>query len=322
MKQIFKRSVCLLLCTVMIACAFPMIAKAYGPPLRLPKFGPDDTFAEKVYAVACSQEGYSEDRLGGTVFGEWWTEVTDIGYDCRRSDWCAFFICWCMDQAGLPYGFCYNKLSGMVDYMYDLLSVNGSALYTPDQGYTPQLGDLVFYSYDGGETLGHVAIAGGDGTYVHANYADRVAIRKGWTVFRMADGEYYEPIYIVSPNYNLNAGSATKDLVRAALGFGAGILYVPGALKKELEKLAEDEEYADVQPPVIVDEVIPGDADRDGKVSASDARLVLRASVALEKLDEEQLKRADLNRDTVCTAEEARLILRAAVGLEELSFAE
>lgn len=68
--------------------------------------------------------------------------------------------------------------------------------------------------------------------------------------------------------------------------------------------------------------MIPGDADRDGKVSASDARLVLRASVALEKLDEEQLKRADLNRDTVCTAEEARLILRAAVGLEELSFAE
>ena len=63
-------------------------------------------------------------------------------------------------------------------------------------------------------------------------------------------------------------------------------------------------------------EVLLGDIDGNGKVTAEDARLALRASAGLEGLTEEQIKAADMNKDGKITSEDARLILRAAAGLE------
>lgn len=63
---------------------------------------------------------------------------------------------------------------------------------------------------------------------------------------------------------------------------------------------------------------ITGDVDNDGTVKASDARLVLRASVGLEILSEEQKTVSDINNDRKITASDARSILRASVGLENL----
>ena len=65
-----------------------------------------------------------------------------------------------------------------------------------------------------------------------------------------------------------------------------------------------------------------GDADKDGKISASDARIALRASVGLEELDDEAKKAADADLDGEIKAADARLILRASVGLEELKTPE
>jgi N-acetyl-anhydromuramyl-L-alanine amidase AmpD len=62
--------------------------------------------------------------------------------------------------------------------------------------------------------------------------------------------------------------------------------------------------------------IMLGDVDGDGKVTAADARLVLRAAVGLEILTGDALKAADLNKDGKITAADARLILRKAVGLE------
>ena len=64
--------------------------------------------------------------------------------------------------------------------------------------------------------------------------------------------------------------------------------------------------------------VTAGDVDQDGKVTASDARLALRAAVGLEILADDPLRAADADRDNKITAADARLILRAAVGLETL----
>lgn len=61
-----------------------------------------------------------------------------------------------------------------------------------------------------------------------------------------------------------------------------------------------------------------GDVDGDGKITAADARLALRASVGLETLDGLQSDCADADADGVITAADARAILRASVGLEEL----
>ena len=61
---------------------------------------------------------------------------------------------------------------------------------------------------------------------------------------------------------------------------------------------------------------IVGDVSNDGKVSADDARLVLRCAVGLEILSEEQKAVADMDGDKKITASDARIVLRTAVGLE------
>ena len=63
-----------------------------------------------------------------------------------------------------------------------------------------------------------------------------------------------------------------------------------------------------------------GDINNDGKVTAADARLALRAAVGLEdltKIDDKAVLRGNVDFKDGVTAADARLILRAAVGLED-----
>ncbi|MBE6813308.1 MAG: hypothetical protein E7523_10575 [Ruminococcaceae bacterium] len=62
---------------------------------------------------------------------------------------------------------------------------------------------------------------------------------------------------------------------------------------------------------------ILGDVNRDRNISASDARLALRASVGLETLTPAQTAAADATGDGILAAGDARLILRWSVGLLE-----
>ena len=59
-----------------------------------------------------------------------------------------------------------------------------------------------------------------------------------------------------------------------------------------------------------------GDADLDGRLTSSDARITLRAAVGIEKLPEKNILAADVNGDESITSDDARIIIRAAVGLE------
>lgn len=61
-----------------------------------------------------------------------------------------------------------------------------------------------------------------------------------------------------------------------------------------------------------------GDIDNDGRVTAADARLVLRASVMLENIDPEILRRVDYNSSGKISANNARTTLRISVGLDSL----
>lgn len=65
---------------------------------------------------------------------------------------------------------------------------------------------------------------------------------------------------------------------------------------------------------VTVDDAVPGDVDGDGKVTAADARDILRSSVGLEKVSSEA---GDIDGDGKVTAADAREALRMSVGLEE-----
>ncbi len=62
-----------------------------------------------------------------------------------------------------------------------------------------------------------------------------------------------------------------------------------------------------------------GDTDQNGRITAYDARLALRASVGLESFNEAEISIADIDGNGTVAAQDARLILRASVGLEDLS---
>lgn len=66
------------------------------------------------------------------------------------------------------------------------------------------------------------------------------------------------------------------------------------------------------------DSIKLGDVNKDDKITASDARLVLRASAQIESLSEEAKLAADVTFDKKITASDARLILRASAQIEEL----
>ena len=66
----------------------------------------------------------------------------------------------------------------------------------------------------------------------------------------------------------------------------------------------------------IIDRRLEGDANGDGKVNASDARLVLRMAAQLEQIPEDATAYLDMNDDKKINAIDARIILRKAAQLE------
>lgn len=71
---------------------------------------------------------------------------------------------------------------------------------------------------------------------------------------------------------------------------------------------------------MVQEDYKPGDVNGDGKITAADARLALRASVELEKYEKGSRKynACDVDGKKGITAADARLILRASVELEDL----
>ena len=65
-------------------------------------------------------------------------------------------------------------------------------------------------------------------------------------------------------------------------------------------------------------DVMLGDVNKDGKITAADARLALRVSAKLETLTDYIQKTADMNKDGKITAADARKILRVSAKLEEI----
>lgn len=114
-------------------------------------------------AVALSQlgyhEGWSKDDYGGGSATAWgnFVEYGSV-FGGLDAEWCAMFVSWCARQAQLPYYAVGNAARAASD------GVGGTGSYWfhiykawPDY-YTPQAGDLVFFTSDGYYS-NHVGIA-------------------------------------------------------------------------------------------------------------------------------------------------------------------
>lgn len=109
-------------------------------------------------AVAASQIGYHESKIdyhidadgkvqGHTIYGSW--------YGASYSEWCAMFVSWSMNQAGIPSSaFPYEAgCQKMVNLLADI------GVYEDDEdSYEPRPGDVVFINLDAEGDPDHVGI--------------------------------------------------------------------------------------------------------------------------------------------------------------------
>ncbi len=111
--------------------------------------------------------------------------------------------------------------------------------------------------------------------------------------------------------------------------FGADCFYLYDSVSKVYPELVIFEgskavEYCETEGLGFTYAALPGDADRNGVVTASDARYVLRISAKLENpiMDTSVFEVADISGDSKISAEDARLILRVSAKLDKYSAEE
>lgn len=98
------------------------------------------------------------------------------------------------------------------------------------------------------------------------------------------------------------------DILDNLFGLNAGELVNPDG----------DDDDDEEDPDELVFDM--GDVDGDGRVTAADARLILRRAALLIKFTDEQDWLADVDDDGEVTASDARLVLRVSAGLETLEY--
>lgn len=99
------------------------------------------------YEVEEAKEEGGEDRaLGYTRYGAW--------YGAPYADWCAMFVSFCLNYAGIP--------SSEVPYEASaprwVSTLTAKGMFQNKDGYEPKYGDIIFFTYDGDGLADHVGI--------------------------------------------------------------------------------------------------------------------------------------------------------------------
>ncbi len=290
-----------------------------------------------IVSVAQTQVGYSEGSNSYTKYGDW--------YGLPNSDWCAMFVSWCADQAGIDQS-TFQKFalcSSGCDYFMSLGEFNYSG------SYTPQAGDLIFYASYG--SIYHVGlVVSSDGTNVYSiegNYSDRVSE----VTHALSYGDI---LGYATPNYSSSSSSADtaaeEDEEDTASSEAADVsteeddyLYVDEYDYYEPISSDEDEDADDsadaaaeyMQTNEETDEetddnfsnedtdidnteaetaYMLGDVNGDGRVNSVDALIVQRYLVELTELDEVQAVAADVDGSGTVNIVDSIAILNMASG--------
>lgn len=115
-------------------------------------------WAQDTLAIARTQMGYTESsencitaddgvtQKGYTRYGDWWGDP--------YGDWCAMFIAFCMDYAGVP-DTVFPRDASCEQWVRQL---SDAALYCPAWEDVPSQGDLVFFDFDYDGLADHVGL--------------------------------------------------------------------------------------------------------------------------------------------------------------------
>ncbi len=336
-----KKALRLVVCMSLIAAlAFAALGISVAATYENTHYNSGDQ-ASDIVGIAQTQVGYSEGYDGYTKYGDW--------YGLPNSDWCAMFVSWCADQAGVDTS-TFPKFA-LCSAGADWFISQGRFQYSGS--YAPKAGDLIFYSSYG--DIYHVGlVTGSDDSNVYS-----------------IEGNYCEAVYNVSyplsygdilgyatPDYTYASGSVqTPEVVDVSYEDNDDVSedeYVAddeanSEAEEDADSTAEETEfYEDTasEEPEIADETVSeaefsqvealdeqdeetdvkedkeadvtfliGDVNKDGKVTAIDALYIQRYLVGANVGDFSFIN-ADYNRDGEVNLYDALAILEAATGFK------
>ena len=159
-KKALKLVVCM---SLIVALAISALCLSAGASFENTHYNSGDQGSD-IVGVATTQVGYYEGYDGYTKYGDW--------YGLPNSDWCAMFVSWCANQAGVDTNTfpSFALCSAGADWFMS----QGRFQYSGS--YIPKAGDLIFYSSYG--NIYHVGlVTGSDGVNVYSiegNYNEAV----------------------------------------------------------------------------------------------------------------------------------------------------
>ena len=136
-------------------------------------------------SIALAEEGYTEwTGNNDTKYGEW--------NNCNYEAWCATFVSWCLNNAGVPKSICIRSISVRV---YET-TYRSKGQFGLKGEYQPKAGDLIVFSSAGAGHIGIVVRSDETTVYtIEGNTSNRVAQRSYPLDHETITG------YII-PNYN------------------------------------------------------------------------------------------------------------------------
>ena len=244
MRKSITKVVALTLCLAMIACWIPHLAVPASAAAEYPNtHNNTGNMAADIVAVAVSQAGYCEGSLSGNPayagsnnyqkYGQWYdAHVDNIGV--TYAAWCAAFVSWCANQAGVPSDIVYYH--AYCPYGVNWFRNQGRFQYAASRGgsYVPNPGDIVYFAPPGSSVASHVGIVRGvsDG-YVHTvegnTSGQKGEVNEGGGVFLKSYSLSYSRLYGYGvPAYQDNSGKNPIGQIDSVTAEGPGKIRVRG----------------------------------------------------------------------------------------------
>lgn len=142
-------------------------------------------YVPQLLKIALAEEGYREwTGNNDTKYGEW--------NNCNYEAWCATFVSWCLNNAGVPKEICIRSISVRV---YET-TYRSKDQFMLKEEYQPKAGDLIIFSSAGASHVGIVVSSDSTTVYtIEGNTSNMVAQRSYPLMHEEITG------YIV-PDYN------------------------------------------------------------------------------------------------------------------------
>ncbi len=285
-------------------------------------------YTMSVVAPNCTEKGYTVYTCAcGDSYKDNYTDAVNHNYikgetfapTCSEKGYVAYTCTKCGDVRKEVYGDVIGHFYSKTETVAPTCLMKGYTVYACSCGDT--------YKSDYVKEKGH--------SYEATEVVSPTCFMKGYTVYVCSDcedtrkddyvnetGHSYEATEVVAPTclmkgYTVytcpDCGDTRKDDYVNETGHTAG----------EWKKISDTLEAryctvcdAKLDEREIVTERLQGDANADGRLTAADARLVLRMAAQIDATPDDALTYLDMNQDRRITAMDARLILRKAAQLD------